>query len=125
MKTDQTNCEIRKNVLFIMKSSAFDGDRNFQAARMALSLALDAVPHILFSGKALALATNNKPIEKPLSDFYGQERFLQELGIPCYVVREELDSLGPIEEEVRPGILTISSRERDVLLKRMDFVITA
>ena len=125
MKTDQTSCEIRKNVLFILKSSAFDGDRNYQAARMAISLAMDASPHILFSGKALALAVNNKSIEKPLTDFYEQERFLQEMGIPCYVVREEIESLEPIMEGVRPGILTISAVERDVLLKRMNFVITA
>jgi hypothetical protein len=125
MNMNQATCGIRKNVLFILQSTAFDGDRNYQVARMALSVTMDAIPHMLFSSQALPLALTDRQTGKPLADFYGQERYLQELGIPCYVVREELSALGVTEESVRPGVTTISAAERDAMLKRMYFVITA
>ena len=125
MNTNLASCGIKKNVLFILKSSGFNGDRNYQMARMALSLAMDAVPHVLFSANALALAIFDGTIGKPLADFYEQERFIQELGVQCYVVRDELKAAGLPEGKLRPGIITISSNESDLLLKRMDFLITA
>ena len=125
MNKSGASCGFRKNILFILQSSAFNGDRNYQVARMALAIAMDASPNVLLSGKALALAALGRKAEKPLADFYEQERHLHDLGIPCYVVREELSTLGLTEEGVRPGITTISVAECNALLKRMNFIVTA
>jgi hypothetical protein len=123
MNTPNT-CEIRKNVLFIMTSAAFDGDKNYQTARMALSLSMDANPHLLIGGNALSLTIFKGAIHKPLHDFYEQARFLVDMEIPIYVLEEDLQRNGYYKDHLRPEIKAISSGERSSLLEKMHFVIT-
>lgn len=118
-----TTCAIRKRVLFIASAPAFADDLNYQTARMALSVVLDAVPHLLLERDALPLAFHPGGVQPPLPDFFEQERFLKEMNVPILVRSRDLAQAGRKAEELRPGIEVLDGTGEARLFAEMDHVL--
>lgn len=118
-----TSCAIRRRVLFIIGTHAFADDLNYQAARMALSLVLDAVPHLLLERAALPLAFHLGTVQPPLLDFFEQERFLKEMNVPILVRGCDLERMGRQTGELRPGIEVLDSEGMARLFAEMDHIL--
>lgn len=116
-------CAIRKRVLFIVSAPSFANDLNYQAARMALSIVLDAVPHLLLERAALQLAFHTGRVQQPLPDFFEQERFLKEMNVPILVRGSELRRTGRETEKLRPGIKVLDNASEARLFAEMDHVL--
>ena len=118
-----TTCAIRKRILFIASSSPFLDEQNYQTARMALSVVMDAEPRLLLKGAALPLAFHPGSIFPPLYDFFEQERFLREMHVPIMVRARDVERSGRGLHGLRSGVAVLDREDEAKLYAEMDHIL--
>lgn len=109
--TEPKTCGMPPKILIVASTPAFAGDRNYQLARMALAVAVDARPTVLLWGAARPLGFVGHSLIHPMPDFYEQERFLREMEIPIFVVAQEGVDFDARKKALRDGV-QLCARER-------------
>ncbi len=73
-----------KSIVFVITRSPFATDRPYHLARMALALAVDARPTLLFTGDALLIDRLDPDKVAGLPDLIGQLRLFDEMVGSAY-----------------------------------------
>lgn len=115
-------CQIKKGVLFFLSEGPYASDRNYHLVRMALSIALDAKPQLVFVGDAVRLSLCTQDPSPPLNDVVSQLRMLQEMGVPMYAVEEDLVAHEITKEAIMPSIKPLPKEQIAALMDRAGYV---
>lgn len=79
-----------KNIVFVLSQSAVESDLNFQYARMALAVSAEAKLAMVLSDAAVGLARVDYRDQGKHTRYADQERFLVEMEVPFYVLKDDL-----------------------------------
>lgn len=115
-------CQVKKGLLLFLSEGPYASDRNYHLVRMALSIALDAKPQLVFVGDAVRLSLCTESLPPPLNAVAGHLRMLQEMGVPMYALEEDLVAHEIIKEAIIPGIKPLPKEQIAVLMDRAGYV---
>lgn len=75
---------MKKKIVFLVEKSPWNDDQAYHFVRMALSLAVDADPVLIFAGEGSAVRNLDSCVPDGCQDIAGQLRLYSEMVGPAY-----------------------------------------
>ncbi len=114
-----------KKMTFIISKSPYISDINYQLMRMALSVAMDVELKIVYRGDAALLGSTFTKNAARKDDFASQEKYLVEMEVPTYVVKEDMETRRIRGEDLKKHVTIITEKKIRDFIGQSDIVFNA